>query len=474
MNILNINQKMKIHFIGIGGIGMSGIAELMLDQGYQIQGSDLYVNENIKRLRNKGAKIYLGHKKSNINNSTAAVFSSAIKKSNVEILECKKLSIPLVSRADMLAELMREKNAIAIAGSHGKTTTTSIIGTILENAKMDPTIINGGIINSYLKNNRLGFGKWMVVEADESDGSFLKLPHEINVITNIDSEHLDYYKNDKAILEAFEIFIQNLPFYGCSVICIDNKNSYKLSRKINTRKIITYSQKNKDADVKINITKQTKLKTDFTVKIKKGIINKYFGVYKFKTNLIGHHNILNGTAGIICSLLVGSSIKNIQKSLINFKGVKRRFTFLGKLRKSLIYDDYAHHPTEIKASYELAKIIAKKKIILIFQPHRYSRTLKLYSDFIKVLKKFDYIYILDIYPAGEKPIKKINSKNLTKDLNKKNSKSFYLKNTLDLKVILSKHYNQENLIIFMGAGSVTNEAYKLINEENVSRNFKII
>ena len=462
MNLIHKNSKFKIHFIGIGGIGMSGIAELMFQLGYSIQGSDICLNENIKRLKRKGIKIYLKQNKSNIKTISMAVYSSAIKNSNVEFMECKKLSIPLVSRADMLAELMRNKSAIAVAGSHGKTTTTSLVGTMLENAKFDPTIINGGIINSYYNNNKLGFGKWIVVEADESDGTFLKLPHEINIITNIDIEHLDYYKSKKNLLKAFENFINNIPFFGYAIICINDSNSRKLAKKIKNRKIITYTNLEHKADIKITNIKQEINNTTFNINIKKNIIPNFKGIHKFKTNLLGKHNILNATAAIIASVLVGSLIPSIKKSLINFNGVQRRFTYLGRVKKSFVYDDYAHHPTEIEASYEIAKIISKKRIIVIFQPHRFSRTRDLYKKFIKILKKIDILYILDIYPAGERPIKNINSKYLVKDLKKYKKNVFYLKSNLKIKEILSKYYEDENNIIFMGAGSVTNEAKKLI------------
>jgi UDP-N-acetylmuramate--alanine ligase len=400
------------------------------------------------------------------------VFSSAIGQSNPEIQKCKELSIPLVSRAEMLAELMRNKNAIAIAGSHGKTTTTSLVGTILENAKLDPTIINGGIINAYSKNNRMGLGKWIVVEADESDGSFLRLPHKINIITNIDIEHLDYYKTKSNLVNSFQKFITNLPFDGCSIICIDNNNLKKLSKKIKTRKIISYAYKDQEANVKILEIEYNDMKSKFSIHIKKNTIPHYSGIFKFYINLLGIHNVLNATSAIIAAMLLRISIKNIQKSLETFKGVERRFTFLGKIKKSFIYDDYAHHPTEIKASYEIAKHIAEKKIIVLFQPHRFSRTRDLYSDFIKVLNKIDILYVLDIYAAGENSIKKINSKNIVKDLREKKQQVFYISKNEDINKILSSFYDDNNLIVFMGAGSITHKAHKLIKENNVRKNFR--
>ena len=330
-------------------------------------------NSNIQRLKKRGVKFFNKHKKENINDVSAVVFSSAIKRNNPEILQSEKLSIPLISRADMLGELMRHKKSIAVAGSHGKTTTTSLVGAMFDNANFDPTIINGGIINSYSKNNRYGKGDWMIVEADESDGSFLRLPHQINVITNIDIEHLDYYKSKKNLLLAFSDFINNLPFYGCSIICIDNLNLKNLSKKIKTRKIITYSI-NQNSDVKIKLLNKNNRFNEFLLIFKKGLIRNIEGNFKFKSNLLGNHNILNATGAIISSLIAKVPLKNIQKSLNEFEGVKRRFTFLGKIKKASIYDDYAHHPTEIKASYDIAKQISQNRIIVVFQPHRYSRT----------------------------------------------------------------------------------------------------
>ena len=427
-------NKIIIHFVGIGGIGMSGIAELMLDLGYNIQGSDINLNENIQRLKKKGIKFFKGHDKKNIKNITAVVFSSAIKKNNPELIECKRLSIPLVSRADMLSELMKTKRSIAVAGSHGKTTTTSLVGSILDYAKFDPTIVNGGIINSYSKNNRFGLGEWMVVEADESDGTFLRLPHEINIITNLDLEHLDYYKNKDNLIKAFKNFINNLPFYGYSILCTDNNNLKRLSKEIKTRNIIGIG-----------------------------------GKYKFKINLLGEHNILNATGAIIASLLAKVSIQKIQQSLLNFEGVKRRFSYLGNIQKAAIYDDYAHHPSEIKASYEIAKHLAEKKIIVIFQPHRYSRTKYLFNDFINILQKINYLYIMDIYPAGEKPIKGVNSKNLVNKIKNKNKNTFYLSNRDNLQHKLKPYFKKNNIIIFMGAGSITYYAENLIKNNNAKK-----
>ncbi|MDC0194630.1 UDP-N-acetylmuramate--L-alanine ligase [Alphaproteobacteria bacterium] len=456
-------NNFTIHFVGIGGIGMSGIAELMIDLGYKIQGSDLEINSNIIRLKKRGIKFFKGHKKSNIKNITAVVFSSAIMKNNPELQECKRLSIPLVSRADMLAELMKTKKSIAIAGSHGKTTTTSLVGSIFDNAKFDPTIVNGGIINSYSKNNRFGKSEWMIVEADESDGTFLRLPHQINIITNLDLEHLDYYKTKENLIQSFIDFVNNLPFYGYSIICIDSLNLKKISNKIKTRKIITFSKKNENSDVKISTIKINKYSSKFSLNFKKGKINGIDGKFDFECSLLGTHNVLNATGAIIASLIANVPIKNIRDSIKNFQGVKRRFTFLGTINNSSIYDDYAHHPTEIKASYEIAKHISSKKNIVIFQPHRFSRTEYLFDDFIKVLKKIDVLYVLDIYAAGETPIKDINSFNLVKKIKKFNKHSYYLSPKTNIKQILKPYFKEKTNIIFMGAGSITYLAQKLFN-----------
>ena len=464
----NIHKKIVVHFIGIGGIGMSGIAELMQNLGYKIQGSDLYKNNNTKRLLRKKIKIFFTHKPKNINNANIVVYSTAIKKNNPEILSAKKKSIPVVNRADMLAELMRGKHSIVIAGSHGKTTTTSLIGSILQFCKKDPTIINGGIINSFSSNNRFGLGKWMVVEADESDGSFLRLPHEINIITNVDKEHLDYYKNINNLIISFEKFATSIPFYGYSIICLENKNSRKIANKIKTRNVITYGINKKRADLnifKINIENNYSF---FSIKINEKKFRKYNSTYNFVLKLLGVHNILNATASIGVGMLLQLPIIRIKNSLKNFQGVKRRFTFLGKIKKASIYDDYAHHPTEIQSTLTIAKNIAKNKIIIVFQPHRYSRTKDLYSDFVKVFKEADYLFISDIYSANEKPLKGIRSSKLVKDILNQGAKNvYYLKKSTNLNKKLSIFYEKENLIIFMGAGSISQWANDLVEKQRV-------
>ena len=455
---MQINSK--IHFIGISGIGMSGIAELMLDKGYSIQGSDISVNDNTKRLKKKGIKFFLGHNKKNIKNANAIVYSSAIKKNNPEIREAYIKKIPVLSRADMLSELMKNKKSIAIAGSHGKTTTTSLVGNIFNEAGLDPTIVNGGIINSFSNNNRYGKGEWMIVEADESDGTFLKLPHQISIITNLDIEHMDFYKSKKNLINAFEKFINLLPFYGTTIMCYDDKNLKLLINKIKTRNILTYSINNKKADVLIFDIIQNKLKTSFKLKINNKIIHS--SNYKFTINAIGNHNILNATASIVAAKLNGIKNKDINNALTNYVGVKRRFSFIGKKNKSFVYDDYAHHPTEIAATLSAAKSL-KNKVIVVFQPHRYTRTKILIREFIKVLSKVDYLFLLETYSAGEKIIKGATSKDIYSKILKKNKNITYLKNIGDLNKLMKPHTMNQNTIVFMGAGSISSIAKKYLN-----------
>ena len=459
----NKNQKIRIHFIGIGGIGMSGIAELMKKIGYKVSGSDIIESENVKRLKEIGIVVSIGHHKKNISKVNAVVYSSAVKQNNPEIKQAKKNKIPIVSRADMLAELMKNKKCIAIAGSHGKTTTTSLVGNILETGKLDPTIVNGGIINSISKNNKFGKGDWMVVEADESDGSFLKLPHQISIITNLDIEHLDYYNSSKNLILAFEKFLINLPFYGVAIINEDDKNLKKIILRNDTRKIISYSSKNKNSDVfikKVNFKKQySKFELKFNIPI-----NNFLGLKSYTVKAIGLHNIYNATASIIAGLIAGVKNNHINSALANYNGVKRRFTHLGKVNLSNVYDDYAHHPTEILATLKGAKQL-NKNIVVVFQPHRYSRTKILFNDFLKVLSKINKLYLLDTYSAGEKIIKGFETKDIFNHLIKSKKNIFYVKEK-HLNKSIYKETNKKNLIIFMGAGSISKIAsnFLKINE----------
>ncbi len=458
-----MKNKIKIHFIGISGIGMSAIAELMQDKGYVVQGSDKILNDNSLRLKKKGINFFHGHYKKNISNVDAVVYSSAIQNKNPEIIEAINKKIPLLSRADMLGELMKNKKSIAIAGSHGKTTTTSLVGNILNQADLDPTIVNGGIINSLSKNNRYGKGDWMVVEADESDGSFLKLPHQISIITNLDIEHLDYYKTKDNLIKSFENFVNMLPFYGTTIVCLDDKNLKLLIKKIKTRNIITYSIKDKKADVFIYDIIKKPTKTLFKINIRHKKIT-HLKNYNFTLNAIGDHNVLNATASIIAAKLLGVKNTSINKALTDYIGVKRRFTYLGKVNQAWIFDDYAHHPTEIFATIKAAKNL-KNNIVVIFQPHRYTRTQILMKEFVKVLSKINNLIILETYSAGEKIIKGSTSRDIFLKVFKKNKNTVYLKNLNNLSKSILKFTREKNTIIFMGAGSISNIAKKFVNSE---------
>ncbi len=459
----NKNSSIKIYFIGIGGIGMSGIAELMYEIGYTVLGSDEIESENVKRLKKIGINIKIGHNKKNLKNVNAVVYSSAISQKNPEIQEAKNKKIPIVSRADMLSELMKNKKCIAIAGSHGKTTTTSLVSNILESGKLDPTIVNGGIINSLSKNNKFGKGKWMVVEADESDGSFLKLPHEISIITNLDVEHLDYYKTVKNLYSAFDKFIMNLPFYGISIVNEDDKNLKKIIQKNDTRKIITYSIKNRKSNVFIEKIYFDNRFSYFTLNFNIPINNLY-GHYSYKIKAIGLHNVYNGTASIIAGHLAGVKNSFIKNALKNYKGVKRRFTHLGKVNLANIYEDYAHHPTEIAATLSGAKQL-NQNIVVVFQPHRYSRTKFLFNDFVNVLSKIKKLYLLDTYSAGEKVIKGFESKNIYSQLKKVNKSVVYV-GRKNLNNLIYNETSKNKIIVFMGAGSINRIAnnFMQINE----------
>ncbi len=455
-------EKQNIHFIGIGGIGMSAIAEVLHGKKFNITGSDITKNLITKRLKQKGLKIFNKHEPKNIKDADIVVYSSAIKKSNVEILEAKKKNIPIYSRAMMLAEVMRLKNSITISGSHGKTTTTSLISNILEDSGLDPTIINGGIINGINANAKLGKGEWIVAEADESDGSFKMLPSTVGVINNIDFEHVDFYKNIEEIKQAFVDYAQNIPFYGFISINIDDENVKSIKTKIKRKKIITYGF-SKDSNYQ-----------PFNLRIERKN-NKYYSIFdiiinqkkKYKLKdvmipLLGSHNVLNA----VCAYSIAKGLQipdtKIKNSLRKFKGVKRRFSIIFNNAKNMVIDDYAHHPAEIEVTLKSLKSITKKKLIVIFEPHRFSRVKKMILDFIKSFQKSDIIFVLPIYSANEKNNSKINNKYICKLLKKqyKNKeilpilgKPYYFK-------VISKYISNGDNIIFLGAGQSSNLALK--------------
>ncbi len=388
-----------IHFVGIGGIGMSGIAEVLLNQGYRVQGSDASENANVTRLRERGATVSIGHDAANLGNAEVVVVSTAIKRDNVELLAARERRLPVVRRAEMLAELMRLKRSIAVAGTHGKTTTTSLIATLLDGAKLDPTVINGGIINAYGTNARIGEGEWMVVEADESDGTFLKLPADIALVTNIDAEHLDHFKTFDAVKEAFRSLIENLPFYGFAVMCTDHPTVQELVGRIEDRRVITYGE-NPQADVRIMDIKLAGGVSRFNVLIR----DRKSANATFLQNLVlpmpGHHNAMNATGAIAIAHELGVDAETIRTALASFGGVKRRFTRTGEWHGAQIFDDYGHHPVEIAAVLKAARASTKKQVIAVVQPHRYTRLQSLFNEFATCFNDADAVIVAPVYTAG--------------------------------------------------------------------------
>jgi UDP-N-acetylmuramate--alanine ligase len=453
-----------IHFIGIGGIGMSGIAEILVQSGYLVQGSDIKASNNTKRLEKLGIEVFIGQRKSNIFNAKIIVVSTAISKNNIELIEAKKIFLPIVHRAEMLGELMRLKQSIAIAGTHGKTTTTSLIAKMIEENGMDPTIINGGIISSLDSNARMGKGDWMVVEADESDGSFTKLNPTAAVITNIDLEHLDFHKNERNLELAFFNFLSSIPFYGFICLCTDHPRVQKLISKLEDKKVITYGL-SANADVRATNIIYNNNKMNFTLSISNRR-ELEISSYEIEFSMIGIHNIQNALATIATGIELKIPIEKIKNTLKTFTGVQRRFQNVGNFKNTTIIDDYGHHPVEINAALAAARLLApKSKIISIFQPHRYSRIKDLFNDFCSCFNDADYVFLLDVYPAGEEPLKGFESTDLKNGLLKYGHKNVsYLESKKALIRETLKIINPNDIIICLGAGSITKIANTLEKE----------
>ena len=453
-----------IHFIGIGGIGMSGIAEVLVQSGYLVQGSDIKASNNTKRLEKLGIEVFIGQRKSNILNAKIIVVSTAISKKNIELVEAKKIFLPIVHRAEMLGELMRLKQSIAIAGTHGKTTTTSLIAKMIEENGMDPTIINGGIISSLDSNARMGKGDWMVVEADESDGSFTKLNPTAAVITNIDLEHLDFHKNEKNLELAFFNFLSSIPFYGFICLCTDHPRVQKLISKLEDKKVITYGL-SANADVRATNIIYNNNKMNFTLSISNRR-ELEISSYEIEFSMIGIHNIQNALATIATGIELKIPIEKIKNTLKTFTGVQRRFQNVGNFKNTTIIDDYGHHPVEINAALAAARLLTpKSKIISIFQPHRYSRIKDLFNDFCSCFNDADYVFLLDVYPAGEEPLKGFESTDLKNGLLKYGHKNVsYIESKKALIRETLKIISPHDIIICLGAGSITKIANTLEKE----------
>ena len=455
MKKINLGQKDLIHFVGIGGIGMSGLAQVMKNMGFRIQGSDLNKNKNTISCLKSGIKIFTGHSSSNIKKATILVRSTAVKNSNVEIKYAKKNKIPIYSRAEVLADAVSLKKNIIITGSHGKTTTTSLVAKILSDQKLDPTIINGGVINSLKSNAKLGKGDWAILEADESDGSFLKLPINYSIVTNIDYEHLDYYKNYKNLENSFIEFVNKTPPTGKSIICLDNKNIRQILNKIKNKNILTYGE-NKEADYKIIKIKYHADSTSFDLNFKEREKKKKI-IKNINVKLLGKHNVLNAAAALIVCLNLGVNQNTIKKSLKNFSGVQRRMTKIFSKNKNDFYDDYAHHPTEISSILEgVHNVNAKRKIISVFEPHRYSRVMSLKNEFSKCFSKSSLVIMCPLYAAGEKKNFKFNLINFANLIAKNsNTQVVIVKNEIELCKYLKKNLINNELIIGMGAGTIS-------------------
>ena len=450
-----------IHFIGIGGIGMSGLSLIMKGKGFKVQGSDLSFNKNIERLKKEKIKVFIGQKKQNLKGTTIVVVSSAIKNNNPEMKEAKRKNLPIITRGKMLAHIVSLMKNIVVVGSHGKTTTTSLVTSIFQKTKLDPTVINGGVINSIKNTAKLGKSDWSILEADESDGSFVHIPTTYSIITNIDREHMDFYKSMDDLECYFKQFIENVPSFGKSFICIDDKNNKKIIKKLKNQNFYTYGINSKSNFLIKNI-KPDKKYTKFDLKVhvpnKKKLLIK-----NIKIPLLGIHNVRNSVAAAAVALTVGISISDIKKGLSNFKGVQRRFNKVFTFNNIDFYDDYAHHPTEIKVVLDgVNKVYKEYEKVCIFQPHRISRLKDLRKEFSFAFKKADSVILCPIYSAGEKIKLGFNYLNFAKDIIKNSKVKLYLiKDNIQLAKFLKKNMYGKKIVIGMGAGSVSNWIKKL-------------
>ena len=451
----------NIHFVGIGGIGMSGIAEVMHNLGYTVQGSDLSESANVKRLAGLGIKVFIGQKAENLADAQVVVVSSAIKPDNPELMEARARFLPVVRRAEMLAELMRLRSCVSVAGTHGKTTTTSLVAAFLDGAGLDPTVINGGIINAYGTNARLGDGEWMVVEADESDGTFVKLPSTIAIVTNIDPEHLDYYGSFDAAKDAFLAFVENVPFYGCAVMCVDHPEVQALIGRVRDRRIVTYGT-NPQADIRATNQRVENGFNAFDVTItdrKTGKTRELSGVH---LAMHGTHNMLNSLAAIGVALQMGISDERIRAALESFGGVKRRFTYVGNWNGVSIYDDYGHHPVEIAAVLQAARSATQGRTVAVVQPHRYTRLHSLFDEFCACFNDADAVIVADVYEAGEKPIEGANRDALVEGLRARGHRNVTaLESPEALPALIAEVAKPGDLVVCLGAGSITTWANAL-------------
>ena len=445
-----------IHFIGIGGIGMSGLSLIMKGKGFKVQGSDLSLNKNIERLKKERVKIFIGHKKQNLKDATIVVISSAIKKNNPEIKEAKKKKLPVITRGKMLAHIVSLMKNIVVVGSHGKTTTTSLVASILQKTKLDPTIINGGVINSIKNTAKLGKSDWSVLEADESDGSFIHIPPTYSIITNIDREHMDFYRSMDELKDYFIQFIDKVPSFGKSFICLDDKINSEIIKRLKSQNFYTYGTNTK-SNFYIKNVNQNKEYTDFDLLV--SLPNKKkITIKKLRIPLLGIHNVRNSVAAAAVAITIGISVSNIKKGLSNFKGVQRRFNKIFSYNNINFYDDYAHHPTEIKEVLDgVKKVYNGYDKVCIFQPHRISRLKDLRKDFSFAFKDADTVILCPVYSAGEKIKLGFNYLNFAKEIIKNSKvKLFIINDKNQLAKFLEKNMYGKKIVIGMGAGSISN------------------
>ena len=458
---IELAKNEVIHFVGIGGIGMSGLSLIMKGKGFKVQGSDISLNKNIERLKKEKIKIFIGHKKQNLKNATIVVVSSAIKKNNPELLEAKRKNLPVIKRGKMLAHIVSLMKNIVVVGSHGKTTTTSLVASIFQKTNIDPTIINGGVINSIKSSAKLGKSDWSILEADESDGSFVHIPPTYSIITNIDREHMDFYKSMDELKNYFIQFLDKVPSFGKSFICIDDKTNVELIKNLRTKNFYTYGSDSKSNFIIKNI-KQNKSFTEFDLLINLPNKNKK-KIKRIRIPLIGIHNVRNSVAAIAVALTVGISILDIKKGLLNFEGVQRRFNKIFTYNGIDFYDDYAHHPTEIKSVLEgVKKVFDKCEKVCVFQPHRISRLKDLRNEFAHCFRDADTIILCPIFTAGEKIKLGFDYSDFAKEIIKNSKvKLFMIKNNIELAKFLKQNIYGNKIVIGMGAGSISNWMKKL-------------
>ena len=450
-----------IHFVGIGGIGMSGIAEVLLDQGYMVQGSDLKASKITRRLEAMGALIHLGQKAKNLGEAEVVVVSTAIKPGNPELDQARKVGLPIVRRAEMLAELMRLKSNVAVAGTHGKTTTTTMVSTLLHAGGFDPTVVNGGVINAFESNARTGQGEWMVVEADESDGTFNRLPATIAIVTNIDPEHMEHWGSFDNLRQGFFEFVHNIPFYGLAVCNTDHPEVQALVGRITDRRVTTYGF-NAQADVRVVDLSYAQGTAYFDVALRDGSM-----IEGCTLPMPGDHNVSNALASVAVALHLGMSGDAIRTGLHSFKGVNRRFTKVAELDGVTIIDDYAHHPVEIAAALKAARQSHSGRIMAIHQPHRYSRLHDLFDDFCTCFNDADVVGITDIFAAGEAPIAGSDRDSLVIGLTGHGHRNaMAVADEAALKAFLTEHCQPGDMLICLGAGSISAWAHGLVSEFN--------